>query len=188
MTDHIERKGRKKLTSIGSVLKNPFKNLEEVLTQLGKLNENVLVKNAIKEDKQDFGLNKNVSINKNQGESNFNLGLDKVLTDIGGMFKICRDCGNQSLKDELISGICFDCNLKREHIHAENEEFITAAKNGDLIPLVGRIGDLEAKIRSIKSENRERKSSKTISKESMNEFIEEILETVRKDIQIKKKQ
>jgi len=184
MIDHIESKGRKKLTSVGSVLKNPFKNLEEVLTQLGKLDENVLIKNGIKEDKQDFGLNKKVNINKNQGESSFNLGLDKVLTDIGGMFKMCRDCGNQSLKDELISGICFDCNLKREHVHAENEEFITAAKNGDLIPLVGRIGDLEAIIRSIKSEKRERKSSKTISKESMSEVIEEILKTVRKDIQI----
>lgn len=84
----------------------------------------------------------------------------------------------------MISGICFECNLKREKIHAENEEFITAVNDGDLIPLVGRIGDLEKEINKIKSKKRETKSSGKIPEELMSGIIEEILETVRHDIQI----
>ena len=84
----------------------------------------------------------------------------------------------------MISGICFECNLKREKIHADNEEFITAVNDGDLIPLVGRIGDLEKEINKIKSKKRDPKSSGKVPEELMSEIIEEILETVRHDIQI----
>ncbi len=183
MTDSIEKKTIKKLTSVGSVLKNPFKTLEEVLMQLGELDKNILLKEEnVSLESYDHGKE---SI---QGSTSFksefdisNENLRKVLVEIGEMFKICRTCGKHSLKDELISGICFECNLKREIIHAENEEFINAAKDGDLIPLVGRIGDLEDQIKSMKAE---KDPPKKVSKEYMSDIIEEILKTVRKDIQV----
>jgi Zn finger protein HypA/HybF involved in hydrogenase expression len=190
MTDRIENKTIKKLTSVGNVLKNPFKNLEEVLAQLGELDKETLLEEEVKEETTNFesqerdqGVTQVETSFKSEFESS-NENLRKILTEIGEMFKICRTCGKQSLKDELISGICFDCNLKRERIHAENEDFITAAKDGDLIPLVGRIGDLEDQIRSMKAE---KKPSKKVAKEYLSDIIEDVLKTVRKDIQIELK-
>lgn len=190
LSDHIEKKVRKKLTLVGRVVKNPFKDLEEVLTQLGELDDDILQENGDINKNIDSGINMskidpfNERFNSKISFERSNENLNKVLNDIGEIYKPCRACGEQSLKDEMISGICFDCNLKREKIHAENEEIVTAVRDGDLIPLVGRIGDLEKEIKSIKTKKSETKSSKKIPKEYMNSVIEEILETVRKDIQI----
>ncbi|MHA1970020.1 MAG: hypothetical protein ACW964_19780 [Candidatus Hodarchaeales archaeon] len=190
LPDHIEKKQSKKLTLVGRVVKNPFKNLEEVLTQLGELDDDILHEKGDLDNNIDSGIKKskidpfNERFNSRISFERSNENLNKVLNDIGEIYKPCRTCGEQSLKDEMISGICFDCNLQREKIHAENEEIITAVKDGDLIPLVGRIGDLEKEIKSIKTKKSETKSSKNIPKEYMSSIIEEILDTVRKDIQV----
>jgi len=152
---------------------------DDILYEKGDLNKNIdsgILKSKI--DPFNERLNSKISFERS------NESLNKVLNDIGEIYKPCRTCGEQSLKDEMILGICFDCNLKREKIHAENEEIVTAVKDGDLIPLVGRIGDLEKEIKSIKTIKSENKSSKNIPKDVMSGIIEEILETVRKDIQI----
>ncbi len=190
MSDHIEKKQSKKLTLVGRVVKNPFKDLEVVLSQLGELGDDILHEKGDLDKNIDSGIKKS---EKDPFNENFyskisfersNESLNKVLSVIGEIYKSCRTCGKESLKDEMISGICFECHLKREKIHAENEEIITAVKEGDLIPLVGRIGDLEEEIKKVKSKKKDTKSTKNLSKDIMSGIIKEILETVRKDIQV----
>ena len=190
MPDNIEKSGIKKLTSVGYVLRNPFLDLENVLSKLGGLDKEMFDEKEESDESRNPISKKttlellNESDNSKNTFYSSNDNLNKILHDLGELYTECRMCGKESLKDEMISGICFECNLKREKIHAENEEFITAVNDGDLIPLVGRIGDLEKEINKIKSKKSDPKSSGMVPEELMSGIIEEILETVRHDIQI----
>ncbi|MHA2040190.1 MAG: hypothetical protein ACW98X_27635 [Promethearchaeota archaeon] len=190
MPDYTEKSGIKKLTSVGNVLRNPFQDLENVLSKLGGLDKDIFDAKDESDESRNLIPKKTKLDQFNERDTSKNAfyrsndNLNKILHDLGELYTVCRTCGKESLKDEMISGICFDCNLKREKIHAENEEIITAVKDGDLIPLVGRIGDLAKEIKSIKTKKSETKSSKNIPEEYMSSIIEEILDTVRKDIQV----
>ncbi|MHA2223984.1 MAG: hypothetical protein ACXAC8_02195 [Candidatus Hodarchaeales archaeon] len=122
MPKHIEQEAINRLSSAGSVLKNPYKSLEEVLTGLGKLNQNL-------QTTTDKKYEVNVSAPVDNSLDNSNNILRKVLVELGKMFKVCQICEKKTVKDELISGVCIDCYQKREQIQAENENIIFVVKD-----------------------------------------------------------
>lgn len=167
MSDRLEKETIKKLTSVASVLKNPFKNLEEILTQLGELDEDLQNKKVGEYEKEleSYTVGKEARralIAVEEEYSNPSGSLNKSLSDLGEMFKVCGICGNGTMKDELISGVCFDCYREGELIHAQNK----------------RIGVLEAQIRDM-----ETKLNNSSSRDYMSDIIDEILVTIRKDIE-----
>ncbi|MFX0016760.1 MAG: hypothetical protein ACFFB2_17235 [Promethearchaeota archaeon] len=167
MSDRLERETIKKLTSVSNVLKNPFKNLEGILTQLGEINGDSLYKSggeyesgyefhSVGEKARRALIEVEEEYN-NPGES-----LTKVLRDLGEMFHICGICGKGIIEDELISGVCLDCYRKGELLHAQNK----------------RIGELEAQIKNMES-----KLDNSSPQKYMSDIIDEILATIRKDIE-----
>ena len=64
------------------------------------------------------------------------------------MFTVCQSCGMRILKDELISGICFNCH-SQEELHNEEKEVQHTKKDEQMIQLLGRIGELEAQVNSL---------------------------------------
>lgn len=167
MSDKIEQEAIRKLTSVASVLKNPFKNLEDILSQLGELKEDSLneIKSVQKKELSYQIVGKEarralIAVEeeyKNPSES-----LNKALKDLGDMFEICGICGNGTMNNELISGVCFDCYRRGELIDAQNR----------------RIGELEAQVR-----NMEFKLNNSSPQDYMSDIIDEILTTIRRDIQ-----
>ncbi|MFX1282357.1 MAG: hypothetical protein ACFFB5_01830 [Promethearchaeota archaeon] len=167
MSDRLERETIKKLTSVSSVLKNPYKNLEDILTQLGEIDkdfQNISEGEYQKElefptigEKARKALIEVEEESNNPGES-----LTKVLRDLGEMFRVCGICGKGTMENELVSGVCFDCYRKGEVIHAQNR----------------KIGELEAQVRNMES-----KLGNSSSRDYMSDIIDEILATIRKDIE-----
>ncbi|MFX1515971.1 MAG: hypothetical protein ACFFC6_06655 [Promethearchaeota archaeon] len=157
MSDKLEQETIKKLTSVGSVLKNPFTNLEDILTQLGKLDEKPLVERKF--DLTTLGKEARRAVEEELNSSNES--LTKVLYDLGNMFKVCGICSKGTLENEIISGVCLDCYRKGEVIIAQNK----------------KIDELEAQIRNMES-----KISNT-SRDYMSDVINEILTTIRKHIE-----
>ena len=166
MSDRLEQETIKKLTSAGSVLKNPFTNLEDILTQLGKLDEESLFDKEVFEKEHDFftiGREARKAVIRVEEELNSsNESLTKVLHDLGEMFKVCGICGKGTLENEIISGVCLDCYRKGEVIIAQNK----------------KIGELEAQIRNMES-----KINTTSSRDYMSDIIDEILTTIRQHIE-----
>lgn len=76
-------------------------------------------------------------------------GVEKSLLNIGNMFTVCQSCGMRILKDELISGICFNCYNQNE-LHDVEKEVQHSKNNEQMIQLLGRIGELEAQVNSLK--------------------------------------
>ncbi|MHA2202934.1 MAG: hypothetical protein ACW991_04540 [Candidatus Hodarchaeales archaeon] len=167
MPDRLERETIKKLTSVGSVLKNPLKNLEDILTQLGELDGN---SQYIMEEVPEKGLEistvgeeaRRALITVERKPISPSESLNKVLHDLGEMFKLCGVCGKGIIVDELLSGVCYDCYRKGEVIHAQNK----------------RIGELEEQIRNMES-----KLNTPPPRDYMSDIIDEILTTIRKDIE-----
>ena len=166
LVDKLEKETIKKLTSVGSVLKNPFTNLEDILSQLGKLDEEAPFDKEIFEKENDFttlGKEARKAVITVEEELNSsNESLTKVLYDLGEMFKVCGICGKGTLENEIISGVCLECYRKGEVIIAQNK----------------KIGELEAQIR-----NMETKISNTSSRDYMSDIIDEILITIRQHIE-----
>jgi hypothetical protein len=183
--DGIEQETINKLTSVESVLKNPFKNLEDILAQLGKINRDPQQKSEESFERKD-------SVNQNTEEvikkpisieSVFDSpieSLSEVLTELGNMFRICQICGTGTLKEELIAGVCFKCHHLREQLRVESGNREIEGNESDLIPLESRVGKLEAQIEDMKSKYQKLNST---PEDSMSEIIDEILATIRKDIQ-----
>ncbi len=178
MPDRTEQGTMKEVSNLNRK-NDPFKNLEEVLSQLGNLNSTNLIELTKEVDYVHTASNNEIlpfsdleEIIKPTSD------LNEVLTELRDIFTVCTLCHQRTLKDELIKGLCFQCYQKREQINAENEEIIAAGNEGDLIPLISRLGDLTAKVEDIKTEPKEIK----LSKETMEQLIGTILETVRKDI------
>ncbi|MHA2246639.1 MAG: hypothetical protein ACXADY_16980 [Candidatus Hodarchaeales archaeon] len=166
MSDKLERETIRKLTSVGSVLKNPFTSLEGVLTQLGELDEESQYgREQVHEKELEFttiGKEARRAVITVEEELNSSSeSLTKVLHDIGEMFKVCGICGKGTLENELISGVCLDCYRKGEVIIAQNK----------------KIGELEAQIRNMES-----KINNTPPQDYMTDIIDEILTTIRKYI------
>ena len=165
MSDKLEQETIKKLTSVGSVLKNPFTNLEDILTQLGKLDEETLFDKEILEKEHDFSTigkeARKAVITVEEELNSSNESLTKVLHDLGEMFKVCGICGKGTLENEIISGVCLDCYRKGEVIIAQNK----------------KIGELEAQIRNMES-----KIKTASSRDYMSDIIDEILTTIRQHI------
>lgn len=167
VSDKLERATIRKLTSVGSVLKNPLKTLEDILTQLGKLDEysqhesegvyekEFEISTVGEEARRALIAVEKESISPNES-------LNKVLYDLGEMFKVCGVCGKGTIENELISGVCYDCYRKGEVINAQNK----------------RIGELEAQVRNMES-----KLSAPPPQDYMSDIIEDILTTIRKDIE-----
>jgi hypothetical protein len=167
VSDKLEQETIKKLTSVGSVLKNPFTNLEDILTRLGKLDEeNQLNKEIRHEGKLEFTtLGREVRkavITVEEELNSSSESLTKVLYDLGEMFKVCGICGKGTLENELVSGVCLDCYRKGEVITAQNK----------------KIGKLEQQIRNMES-----RINNTSSRDYMSDIIDEILVTIRKHIE-----
>ncbi len=167
MTDRLEQKTIRKLTSVGSVLKNPFKNLEDILTHLGELKEDSLSKRegvyAKEHEISTIGEEARRALITVVEKSGFpSEGLNKVFHELGEMFKVCSVCGEGTMEDEMLSGICYDCYRKGEVIHAQNR----------------RIGELEKQVRNMKS-----KLSTPPPRDYMSDIIDEILTTIRQDIE-----
>jgi hypothetical protein len=167
LTEKIEQKAIQKLTSVGSVLKNPFKNLEEILSQLGELEGDSQgeIKSIQKKELsyQTVGKEARKAVIAVEEEyENPSESLNKVLKDLGEMFEVCGICGNGTMKNELISGVCFDCYRKGELIDAQNK----------------RIGELEAQVRNMES-----KINNSSPQDYMSDIIDEILATIRRDIE-----
>ncbi len=167
MSDKLEQETIRKLTSVGSVLKNPLKNLEDILTQLGELDENSLhVREGVYE--KEFEIStvgeeaRRALIAVEEKSVSPSESLNKVLHDLGEMFKVCGVCGKGIIEDELLSGVCYDCYRKGEVIHVQNK----------------RIGELEEQIRNMES-----KLSTPPPRDYMSDIIDEILTTIRKDIE-----
>ncbi|MFX0184694.1 MAG: DUF3294 domain-containing protein [Candidatus Hodarchaeota archaeon] len=185
MPDGIEQETINKLTSVESVLKNPFKNLEDILAQLGKINRDPQQKTEESFERRNSAnqniealIKKPISI-----ESVFDSpieSLSEVLSELGNMFRICKICGMGTLKEELIDGVCFKCHHLREHLSVENGNREIEKNKSELIPLESRVGKLEAQIEDMKSKYQKLNSK---PKDSMSEIIDEILVTIRKDIQ-----
>jgi hypothetical protein len=165
VSDRLEQETIKKLTSVGSVLKNPFINLEDILAQLGKLDQKTLIDKKVFEKKHDFstiGKEARKAVIKVEEDLNSsNESLTKVLYDLGEMFKVCGICGKGTLENEIISGVCLECYRKGEVIIAQNK----------------KIGELEAQIRNMES-----KINTTSSRDYMSDIIDEILTTIRQHI------
>ncbi len=162
MPDNIEQEAINKLTSAGSALKDPFSNLERILFELSHFK-------GIKKQKKTKPQVPLASIPKSK--KSYSENLKKVLFDLGEMFKVCRNCRNRTLNDELINGICFDCHIKSEQSQ-ESEE----ALKGDLDPLTARIGKLEAQVKAIKT-------GYQAPRVYMSDIKAEILSALRKDLQ-----
>jgi hypothetical protein len=166
VSDKLEQHTIKKLTSVGSVLKNPFTNLEDILIQLGKLDGVKQFDREMGHDELEFtslGREARKAVLTVEEELNSSSeSLAKVLYDLGEMFKVCGICGKGTLENELISGVCLDCYRKGEVIIAQNK----------------KIGELEQQIRNMES-----KISNTPSRDYMSDIIDEILITIRKHIE-----
>ncbi|UCG90320.1 MAG: hypothetical protein JSU57_00915 [Candidatus Heimdallarchaeota archaeon] len=167
MSDRLERETIKKLTSVSSVLKNPYKNLEDILTQLGEIDEDLQYKrDGVYEKDLEFhtvGEKARKALIEAEEEVNYpGESLTKVLSDLGEMFKVCGICGKGIIENELVSGVCFDCYRKGEVIHAQNR----------------KIGELEAQVRNMES-----KLGNPRPRDYMGDIIDEILVTIRKDIE-----
>ncbi|MFX1504691.1 MAG: hypothetical protein ACFFDC_01130 [Promethearchaeota archaeon] len=167
MSDKLEQETIKKLTSVGNVLKNPFTNLEDILTQLGKLDKvNHFDREISYEGELGFttlGREARKAVITVEEELNSSSeSLAKVLYDLGDMFKVCGICGKGTLENELVSGVCLDCYRKGEVIIAQNK----------------KIGELEEQIRNMES-----KINNTSSRDYMSDIIDEILVTIRKHIE-----
>jgi hypothetical protein len=183
--DTIEQETINKLTSVDSVLKNPFKNLEDVLAQLGKINREPKQEMVKRLEKSNFvnqnpvGVrNKSISI-----ESVFNTPIESlsgVLAELGKMFRVCKICGTGTSHEELISGVCLKCYHLRDQQGFENGNRDSLGNENDLIPLKSRVGKLEAQIEDMKSKYQKFNST---PKDFMTEIVDEILTTIRKDIQ-----
>ena len=63
------------------------------------------------------------------------------------------------LRDELISGICFSCHNQNE-LHDVEKEVQQTKNSEQMIQLLGRIGELEAQVNSLK-QTQQNLSSKT---------------------------
>ncbi|MFW9904196.1 MAG: hypothetical protein ACFFFH_07690 [Candidatus Thorarchaeota archaeon] len=167
MSDKLEQETIKKLTSVGSVLKNPFTNLEDILTHLGKLDETKQFVNEVGHEKEfqftTLGREARKAVLTVEEELNSSSeSLAKVLYDLGEMFKVCGICGKGTLENELVSGVCLECYRKGEVITAQNK----------------KIGELEQQIRNMES-----KIHNTPSRDYMSDIIDEILITIRKHIE-----
>ena len=167
MSDKLEQEAIKKLTSIGNVLKNPFTNLEDILTQLGKLEkENQFNREIRHEGELEFTTlgreARKAVITVEEELSSSSESLSKVLYDLGEMFKVCGICGKGTLENEIVSGVCLDCYRKGEVIIAQNK----------------KIGELEEQIRNMES-----KINNTSSRDYMSDIIDEILTTIRQHIE-----
>ena len=167
MSDKLERETIRKLTSAGSVLKNPFTSLEDILTQLGKLDEDSQYeKEGVYEKEIEFttiGKEARTAVITVEEELNSSSeSLTKLLHDLGEMFKVCGICDKVTLENELISGVCLDCYRKGEVIIAQNK----------------KIGELEAQIRNMES-----KINNTPPRDYMSDIIDEIHTTIRKYIE-----
>jgi hypothetical protein len=75
-------------------------------------------------------------------------GVEKALLNLGEMFTVCQSCGMRILKDELISGICFNCH-NQEELNNEEKEVQQTKKDEQMIQLLSRIGELEAQVNSL---------------------------------------
>ncbi len=167
MSDRLERETIKKLTSVSSVLKNPYKNLEDILIQLGEIDEISRYKReGVYEKELEFHTvgekARKALIEVEEEVNNPSESLTKVLRDLGEMFKVCGICGKGIMDNELVSGVCFDCYRKGEVIHAQNI----------------KIGELEAQVRNMES-----KLGNSPPRDYMSDIIDEILVTIRKDIE-----
>ncbi len=167
MSDKLERETIRKLTSVGSVLKNPFTSLEDILTQLGKLDQDSpYERERVYENELEFttiGKEARRAIITVEEELNSSSeSLTKVLHDIGEMFTVCGICGKGTMENELISGVCLDCYRKGEVINAQNK----------------KIGELEAQIRNMES-----KINNNTPRDYMSDIIDEIHTTIRKYIE-----
>lgn len=166
MADNIEQEAINKLTSAGSALKDPFSNLENALMELSDLN---------KRKRQDKNYQQLSLASIPKSRRSYSENLKKVLFELGEMFKVCRTCGNRTLNDELIKGICFDCHIKSEQFKDESEDTIGNKRETDLDPLTARIGKLEAQVKAIKT-------GYQAPRVYMSDIKAEILSTLRKDI------
>ncbi|MFX0049772.1 MAG: hypothetical protein ACFE8U_00640 [Candidatus Hermodarchaeota archaeon] len=185
MPDSIEQETINKLTSVESVLKNPFKNLEDVLTQLGKINRESKQDIERGEEKRNFVDQNTVGARRESIsiESVFDTPIESlsgILAELGKMFRVCQICGTGTSQEELISGVCIKCYHIREQVSFENGKRDRVGEENDLIPLKSRVGKLEAQVEDMKSKYQRFNST---PQDFMSEIVDEILITIRRDIQ-----
>ncbi len=138
------------LTTIVKAFQNPLGNLESVLNQLNSLNKK---SDTFQQKQQPVQQTKLTLLTQSQLkepiDSTNKHRVEKALLNLGDMFTVCQSCGTSIIKDELISGICFNCHNQNELRDVEKE--VRHSKNNEqMIQLLGRIGELETQVNSLK--------------------------------------
>ena len=138
------------LTTIVKAFQNPLGNLENVLNQLSSLNKK---SDTFQQKQQSVQQTKLTLLTHSQlkepRETTNKHRVEKALLNLGDMFTVCQSCGMSIIKDELISGICFNCHNQNELRDVE-KEVQHSKDNEQMIQLLGRIGELETQVNSLK--------------------------------------
>ncbi|MHA1207578.1 MAG: hypothetical protein ACTSSO_08440, partial [Candidatus Hodarchaeales archaeon] len=138
------------LTTIVKAFQNPLGNLENVLNQLSSLNKKP---DTFQQKQQSVQQTKLTLLTHSQlkepRETTNKHRVEKALLNLGDMFTVCQSCGMSIIKDELISGICFNCHNQNELRDVE-KEVQHSKDNEQMIQLLGRIGELETQVNSLK--------------------------------------
>jgi hypothetical protein len=123
-------------------LKSPLGDFEGFFNQLSSLNKKY---NSSQHESHSIQQNNSILLSSLQSKEQ---GVEKALLNLGEMFTVCQNCGMRILKDELISGICFNCH-NQEELHNEEKEVQHTKKDEQMIQLLSRIGELEAQVNSL---------------------------------------
>jgi hypothetical protein len=138
------------LTTIVKAFQNPLGNLENVLNQLSSLNKK---SDTFQQKQQSVQQTKLTLLTHSQlkepRDTTNKHRVEKTLLNLGDMFTVCQSCGMSIIKDELISGICFNCHNQNELRDVE-KEVQHSKDNEQMIQLLGRIGELETQVNSLK--------------------------------------
>jgi len=136
------------LTTIVKTFQNPLGDLKIVFSQLNSLNSKLNVSQSKQISVQQSKRNL-LALSKEPKDAANKQGVEKALLNFGDMFTVCQNCGTRILKDELISGICFNCHNQKE-LHDVEKEVQHSKNNEQMVQLLDRIGELEAQVNSLK--------------------------------------
>jgi hypothetical protein len=117
-------------------------DFERFFNQLSSLNKKY---NSSQYESHSIQQNNSILLSSLQSKEH---GVEKALLNLGEMFTVCQSCGMRILKDELISGICFNCH-NQEELNNEEKEVQQTKKDEQMIQLLSRIGELEAQVNSL---------------------------------------
>jgi hypothetical protein len=173
MSERFIQETVKKHQASSDELQQPFANLERALAQLDEIEEDSDDVN-VSEMVIDRHLDTESLVTKDtQSHQEEKFQLTSILTELDEMFTICQECGRSTLKDELITGLCFICHNQKELNNIETQ--LKQSKDSYLFSqLIERLGELEAQVKSIENKQQELASPN---------FLTGIIDEINKNIQ-----